>query len=95
MLGFGLMAQLGRAGGVPRPPAATTITSARTPGRAAARRPPPPGSATLRHATILLPDEAERDRLLQRLADAGHDAETTDAGPLVRDPSGNGWVLVA
>ncbi len=40
----------------------------------------PSGTANLRHATIVLADEAERDRVLAR---AGAD------GPFVRDPSGN------
>jgi hypothetical protein len=39
--------------------------------------------------TIVLPDAAERDRVLARLEDAGH---TVD-GSQVRDPSGNALVL--
>ena len=43
------------------------------------------GNAALRHATIVLPDAAERDRVLEarRLLDEDRD------GPRVRDPSGN------
>jgi catechol 2,3-dioxygenase len=52
--------------------------------------PPPPGSAALRHATIVLPDAAARDALAGRL-----DAEDSEFGPLVRDPSGNALVLAA
>lgn len=55
--------------------------------------PPPPGSAALRHATIVLPDAGERDRLVARVADAGVDVEDTPQGPLARDPSLNALVL--
>jgi catechol 2,3-dioxygenase len=55
--------------------------------------PPPPGSAALRHATILVPDAAERDRVADRVSDAGGDAEPRDAGVLVRDPAGNGLLV--
>jgi catechol 2,3-dioxygenase len=55
--------------------------------------PPPPGSAALRHATIVLPDAAERDRVAGVLSDAGYPVEDDDDGPLVRDPSGNALVL--
>jgi catechol 2,3-dioxygenase len=57
--------------------------------------PPPPGSAALRHATIVLPGQADRDRLLALVEESGQDVEETDDGPLVRDPSGNGLVLAA
>ena len=36
------------------------------------RLPAPPGTARLLHATIVLPDSAERDRLVARLETAGH-----------------------
>ena len=52
--------------------------------------PPPAGAAALRQATILLPDEGERNLVLGRL-DGGF--EETPAGPLVRDPSGNTLLL--
>ena len=55
--------------------------------------PAPAGTATLRHATILVPDAAERDRVAARVADAGQDPEQRDDGVLVRDPSGNALLL--
>jgi catechol 2,3-dioxygenase len=51
--------------------------------------PPPPGSAALRHATIVLPDELERDRVLARV----RGSEEREDGILVRDPSGVGLLL--
>ncbi|MCW2959356.1 MAG: hypothetical protein JWP18_2159 [Solirubrobacterales bacterium] len=94
LLGLGLMAQLGpqaaflAAGGYHHHIGANTWGSAGAP-------PPPPGTAALRHASIRLPDVAERDRLLLRLAASGHAAEVTEDGPLVRDPSGNGLIIAA
>jgi catechol 2,3-dioxygenase len=85
LLGFGLMAQLGSqaaflsAGGYHHHIGANTWES-----RGAS--PPPPGSAALRHATVVLPGERERDELLARL---GADE------PLVHDPSGNALLLTA
>ena len=93
VLGFALMAQLGAqaaflsAGGYHHHLGANTWES-----RGAS--PAPPGYASLRHATIVLPDDAERDRLLAR-ADAAGRVEDGADGPLVRDPSGNALVLVA
>ena len=93
VLGFGLMAQLGdqaaflAAGGYHHHLGANTWES-----RGAG--PPPPGLAALRHATIVLPDDAERERLLARADEAGRVEETGD-GPIVRDPSGNALVLTA
>jgi catechol 2,3-dioxygenase len=55
--------------------------------------PPPPGSAALRHATVVLPDGAERDRVAARVADAGNTVEEHGDGLLVRDPEGNALVL--
>ena len=92
ILGFGLMAQLGEqaaflsAGGYHHHVGANTWESA-------GASPPPDGTAALRHMTILLPDAAERDRVLGRLDEAGHSPEETDDGPRVRDPSGNAIVL--
>jgi catechol 2,3-dioxygenase len=57
--------------------------------------PPPPGSAALRHATVLLPDSAERDRVVGRVADAGQEPVESDDGVLVRDPGGNALILAA
>lgn len=91
LLGFGLMASLGReaaflsAGGYHHHIGLNTWES-----RGAS--PPPPGAAALRHATIVLPGERERERVLARLPAESLAAEHAD-GPLVRDPSGNGLVL--
>jgi catechol 2,3-dioxygenase len=93
VLGFGLMAQLGNqaaflaAGGYHHHLGANTWES-----RGAG--PPPPGLAALRHATIVLPDDGERERVLARADEAGR-VEETGNGPIVRDPSGNALVLVA
>ena len=71
VLGFGLMGQLGpqaaflSAGGYHHHVGANTWESA-------GASPPPPGTAALRHATIVLPDSAERERVLGRLERAGH-----------------------
>jgi catechol 2,3-dioxygenase len=55
--------------------------------------PPPPGSAALRHATIVLPDAGELDRVAGRVADGGQEPEAADGGVMVRDPSQNAWLL--
>ena len=92
VLGFGLMAALGpyaaflSAGGYHHHIGANTWESA-------GASPPPSGTAALRHATFLLPDEPARDEVLARAASAGHEPEPDDHGPLLRDPSGNGLVL--
>jgi catechol 2,3-dioxygenase len=58
--------------------------------------PPPKGSAALRHATIVLPDAAERDRVAGRIADTGQDpVDAGDGDVLVRDPGGNALLLAA
>jgi catechol 2,3-dioxygenase len=91
-LGFGLTAQLGpqaaffAAGGYHHHVGANTWESA---GGAA----PPAGSASLRHATIVLPDSRERDRVLARAAGDGHVAHESEAGPMLTDPSGNRLLL--
>jgi catechol 2,3-dioxygenase len=88
VLGFGLMAQLGAqaaflsAGGYHHHLGANTWESA-------GAAPPPEGSLALRHATIVLPSAGERDRLLQRVEQAGRSHDETDAGPMIVDPSGN------
>jgi catechol 2,3-dioxygenase len=109
-LGFRLMAQLGRqaaflsAGGYHHHVGANTWESA-------GASPPPPGSAALRHATVVLPSERERDELLDCLVEAtarpatatgragrasrGVLGYTTTDEPLVRDPSGNALLLTA
>jgi len=94
VLGMGVMAQLGpaaaflSAGGYHHHVGANTWES-----RGAS--PAPPGSATLRHATIVLPDAGERDRVVASVADSGQDPETLDEGVIVRDPSRNALLLTA
>jgi catechol 2,3-dioxygenase len=94
VLGMGLMAQLGpmaaflSAGGYHHHVGGNTWES---------RGAPPAGAgfATLRHATIVLPDAAERDRVAARVADSGQEPEQREDGVLVRDPSQNGLLLTA
>jgi catechol 2,3-dioxygenase len=92
VLGFGLMAQLGAqaaflaAGGYHHHLGANTWESAGT-------SPPPPGTAALRQATIVLPDDAERGRVLARLERAGHETRSDGDGPVAVDPSGNALLL--
>lgn len=94
VLGMGLMAQLGpmaaflSAGGYHHHVGANTWESRRA-------EPAPPGTATLRHATIILPDESEKDRVAAAVADAGQEPERREDGVLVRDPSGNALLLSA
>ena len=94
VLGMGLMAQLGpaaaflSAGGYHHHVGANTWES-----RGAS--PAPPGSATLRHATIVLPDAEERDRVAASVADSGQEPQEWGEGVLVRDPSGNSLLLVS
>lgn len=57
--------------------------------------PPPAGSAALRMATIVLPDDAERDRVAGLVQDSGQDPEPVEGGLLVRDPSDNALLLTA
>ena len=57
--------------------------------------PPPAGAAALVRATVVLPDAAERDRLVAKVADAGQDPEPRQDGVQVRDPGGNAIVLTA
>ncbi len=91
-LGLGLMAALGSsaaflsAGGYHHHVGANTWESA---GAGA----PPPGSAALVHATIALPDERERERVLARLAEHGQRPENHPEGPIVHDPSANALLL--
>jgi len=51
------------------------------------------GFARLRRATLLLPDDEERDGIAARVADAGQEPETHPDGILVFDPSGNALLL--
>jgi catechol 2,3-dioxygenase len=92
VLGFGLMAQLGpraaflAAGGYHHHIGANTWESA-------GAQPPPPGSAALRHATLVLPSDEERERVGARCEAAGIRLVATEHGPVVDDPSGNRLVL--
>jgi len=92
LLGFGLMAQLGPtaaffgAGGYHHHVGANTWESAGGPA-------PPRGSAALRRATLVLPDLAERERILARLAAAGRPVRDSDDGPVCEDPSGSALLL--
>jgi catechol 2,3-dioxygenase len=92
VLGFALMAQLGpyaaflSAGGYHHHIGANTWESARA-------APPPRGSAALRHATIELADESERDRVLERLERAGQVPRQDGPEITIRDPSGNPLAL--
>ena len=94
VLGFDLMAQLDEvaaflsAGGYHHHVGANTWESRGAP-------PPPSGSAALRHATIVLPDVAERDRVAGRVAGTGQEPEARPDGVIVRDPSQNALLLAA
>jgi catechol 2,3-dioxygenase len=55
----------------------------------------PEGTARLLHATVVLPDAAERDRVAARVDAAGQPPEEREDGLLVRDPSGNALLLAA
>jgi catechol 2,3-dioxygenase len=92
VVGFALMAQLGphaaflSAGGYHHHLGANTWESD-------GASPPPPGTAALRHATIVLPDEDERERVIGRVLRSGRVAQTSPWGPTVSDPSGNALAL--
>jgi catechol 2,3-dioxygenase len=47
------------------------------------------GSVGLRNFEVVLPDDAQRQKLLERIADAGVPIEPAPSGAIVRDPSGN------
>jgi len=92
VLGFALMASLASeaaflsAGGYHHHIGANTWESA-------GAGPPPAGTAALRYATVVVPDDREKRRILERVTSNGLALEQTAAGPLIRDPSGNGLVL--
>jgi catechol 2,3-dioxygenase len=94
LIGFGLMAEYGgqavflAAGGYHHHVGANIWRSGGAP-------PPDPGAAALRRFEIVLPDTAERDALAARIADSGVEVEDDPAGPLVRDPSRNAFVLLS
>ena len=92
VLGFGLMAQLGRqaaflsAGGYHHHIGANTWDSA-------GAGPPPAGTAALRHVTVVLPGVDERDRIIRRVEQAGSPIEDGAEEPIAVDPSGNRILL--
>ncbi len=56
--------------------------------------PPPPADATgLRYFTIVLPNQAALDGLVERINAEGIASEPTDSGLLIRDPAQNGLLL--
>jgi len=57
--------------------------------------PPPAGSLGLRHFTVIVPDQAEVDRLRERLRVQDAETAAQDGGFLSHDPSGNGVLVVA
>jgi catechol 2,3-dioxygenase len=92
LLGFDLMATYGgqaaflSAGGYHHHIGANTWNSARA-------SPPPEGAASLRRATVVVPDPVSRDEAVRRVAEAGQEPEETPEGPVVKDPSGNRLLL--
>lgn len=52
--------------------------------------PPPPEATGLRYYTVLLPEQAELERVVTRVKEAGIELSQTGDGVLVRDPSQNG-----
>jgi catechol 2,3-dioxygenase len=56
---------------------------------------PPPDALGMRYFTVLLPSEAELERVVGRVRAAGLKTEESKAGVLVRDPSQNGVMLAA
>jgi catechol 2,3-dioxygenase len=92
LLGFDLTATYGgqavflSAGGYHHHVGANTWASA-------GASPPPEGSASLRRATVVLPDAESRDEAGRRVAETGQQPEDTSEGPVIRDPSGNRLLL--
>ncbi len=93
VLGFGLMAEFGSsaaflgAGGYHHHLGTNTWESL-------GAEPAGDGIASLRAATIVLPDETERQKAVERVEQSGQAPERTDLGITVRDPSGNRLLLV-
>jgi catechol 2,3-dioxygenase len=56
-------------------------------------RPPAAGAVGLRHFEIVVSDQAELERVLDRIRGAGLPVSACDGGSLVRDPSGIGVLL--
>jgi catechol 2,3-dioxygenase len=92
VLGFALIAQLGpmaaflAAGGYHHHLGSNTWESSGAPA-------PPEGSAALRHYMVLVPGDAERERIVGRVEHAGLNVVDHGGDPLVRDPSRNALVL--
>ena len=92
VLGFAVMAQLGAhaaflsAGGYHHHVGANAWESADV-------MAPAPGAAALRHATMVLPDDAERDRVLERVQHSGQTPQESPDGPMIRNPSGIALLL--
>lgn len=57
--------------------------------------PPPPDATGLRYFTVVLPEQAELERVLARVQQAGIATEQTDLGVLIRDPAQNGLILTS
>jgi catechol 2,3-dioxygenase len=56
--------------------------------------PPPPADAIgLRYFTVVLPDQNELERVVERVRQAGIATEQDEQGVLLRDPAGNGLLL--
>ncbi|MGH2621364.1 MAG: VOC family protein, partial [Anaerolineales bacterium] len=55
--------------------------------------PPPPDALGLRYFAIVLPEEPELTRLLERIRAANLEVSETELGILTRDPSRNGVLL--
>jgi len=93
VLGLELTVALGRqaaffaAGGYHHHVGANTWESADGP-------PPSRGSASLRHATIVVPMDGDRDAAVTRLRAADVAVDETPDGPAFADPSGNRLVLL-
>jgi catechol 2,3-dioxygenase len=86
MAAFGAQASFMSAGGYHHHLGANTWESR---GRGQA----PPGHATLEQATIVLPADADVERLAHEADVVGAPSERRDGGVLVRDPSGNPVLL--
>ncbi len=57
--------------------------------------PAPDGSVGLRYFNVVVPDQAELERVIERIRDAAVPMEQTEAGLLVHDPSQNGVIISA